>query len=403
MITFIKEYLQSFLWKLYCHTLPSKEELTYQDGINSFKKKIMDPDFDWKPYVKKINPYFEKYGFKYSMLDNEYYYQCNGIKSDLYIPLSFYKMFLYPYLNPERWRVSYTEKNMFSRFLNIKEAQKHIDIQMAECIVYCDNGCFYMPNDDPCNLEKAIELVMDYKEDMIIKPTLDSTHGRGVALIERGNLSKEIIKDIFSKYDNNFTVQKKIIQHPHLAAFNPTSVNSIRITTYMDFRGNVKVLYASQRFGGKGKVYDNADDPKGTGGFCAIMPDGTVKREIHHYRNLKTTFLDDSIPEKIPCFDKVVKAVKFMHTRFPQFALIGWDMSVTPDGHPLIIEYNFQPGLGTSQIANGPMFEKEDLDEIMEHIKMHTFTRLPKVSITFDDKGQIHSIFRSAKSSKNGI
>ena len=393
----MKEHLQSLLWKLYCRTLPSKEELTYQNGIKSFKQKIMDPEFDWKPYVKAINPYFEKHGFRYSMLDSEYYYQCNGIKSDLYLPLSFYTMFLYPYLNPERWRIAYTDKNMFSRFLNIKEAQKHIDIQMPECIVYCDNGCFYKPDDEPCDREEAINLILDCKEDMIIKPTLNSTHGSGVALIESSQASREHVKDIISKYEKNFTVQKKIIQHPDLAAFNPTSVNSVRITTYMDFRGKVKVLYASQRFGGKGKVYDNADDPKGTGGFCAIMPDGTVKREIHHYRNIKTTLLDDSIPQKIPCFDKVVEAAKYLHTRFPQFGLIGWDMTVTPDGHPLVIEYNFQPGLGTSQLANGPMFEKEDLDEIMEHIKKQKFRTMARILISFHDKDMTHNVIRKVK------
>ena len=52
-------------------------------------------------------------------------------------------------------------------------------------------------------------------------------------------------------------------------------------------------------------------------GFCAILLDGTVKCEVHHYRNLKVVPLDDNIPEKIPCYNKVVKAVKFLYTRFP--------------------------------------------------------------------------------------
>lgn len=188
----------------------------------------------------------------------------------------------------------------------------------------------------------------------------------------KSELSKDFIENLFKQYGKNFTIQKIVEQHPVLAAFNPTSVNTIRITTYQDFDGNVKILYAAQRFGGKGKIYDNADDPKGSGGFCAIGMDGTIDRHIHHYRNSKTDVLDNAdIPNQIPHFEKIKEAVIYLHRFFPHYGIIGWDASLTPDERPIIIEYNFNPGLGTGQLANHPLFSQKDLDEIIHIIQIH--------------------------------
>lgn len=379
----MKAQLKKVIWKLYVKLLPTRNDKLYSDSLRLFRKKIMDPSFDWKKYAKDMNPYYAKYGFKFSTVESKYYKECTGVESDLYLPIAFYNKCLYPFLNPDSWRMGYCDKNMFPRLLNIKEAQEHVDILIPEYVAYCDNGRFFVNEDRLCTKEEAIKEVIDFGEDFIIKPTIDSSHGSGITKVEASNINEEYLEKLFAEYGDNFTIQKLIKQHPDLAAYNPTSVNTIRITTYQDFNGNVKVLYASQRFGGKGKVYDNADDPNGSGGFCPINADGTVKREVHRYRNLKVTPLDESVPGVTPCFEKVIEAVKFLHTRFPQFALIGWDMTVTTDGHPLVIEYNFFPGLGTGQIAHGPIFSKEDLDEIMSRIKKSRFVYTPKAQTEF--------------------
>ncbi len=92
------------------------------------------------------------------------------------------------------------------------------------------------------------------------------------------------------------------------------------------------------------------------------------------------------MPKIIPYYDRIISTVLFMHTRFPQFRLIGWDMTVTPEGIPLIIEYNLFPGLGTGQLAHGPMFSEEDLNEIMKRVAEHKFWYSAKAEITFKDR-----------------
>ena len=237
-----------------------------------------------------------------------------------------------------------------------------------------------------CTYDEALATVMKETGNLIIKPSVESSHGHGVRKIGNQDRTKEKLASIIDSYGKNFVIQKEIIQHPDLAKFNPSSVNTIRIATYQDPRGKVKILYAAQRFGGKGKIYDNADDPKGSGGFCAIEQDGTINREVHHYRNMKKTYLADDITKKVPYYDKIKDAVLFLHTRFPNFALIGWDVTVTPEGHPVIIEYNFRPGLGSCQLASGPMFCKEDLDEIMEYVVKGKATMKTKHVVQFPSK-----------------
>ena len=376
----VKSLLKFFLYRYQKYYL-------YRENKYQFLKKIMDPSFNWKKYRHKYNPYYLQYGFKFPMYEFEYYALCTGIKSDLYLPIRFYQQYVFPYLDHDAWHWGYADKNMFARFLDIKEAQRHIEVMVPECIACCDNGRFFRGGADTiCTAEEAIQLVLQSTGDLIIKPTVQSGHGHGVKIISDADKTKEQVQNIFLKYGKNFVVQKKIIQHPELARLNPTSVNTIRIATYQDFNGYVKILYASQRFGGEGKIYDNADDPSGSGGFCVIQSDGTLMREIHHYRNIKKTYLSSDITKKIPYFEKVQNAVLYLHTRFPHFALIGWDVSITPEGIPVILEYNFRPGLGSCQLAHGPMFNKEDLDEIMERVSKGYIINKNKFVVSFPSK-----------------
>lgn len=379
------KYLERTFLYIMRHSVKYEEILLYKESKRGFTKQIMDPKFNYKD-IKGYNPYFLKWGYKFPHYESVYFSQQTGVKSDLYLPVNLYNNYIFPYLNQSLWRWGYADKNMFPRLFNIEEAQKHVDVLIPEYIVYCDNGRYFKKDDTICTKPEAINAVVNFNDSFIIKPTVESAHGRGVKKISKNDINFDYISTLFDEYGSNFTIQKVIVQHPDLAAFNPTSVNTIRITTYQDPRGNVKILYAAQRFGGVGKVYDNADDPHGSGGFVGIMDDGTFIRDIHHYRNMETGRLDDKMPAKVPCYEKVKECVKFMHTRFPHFALIGWDVTVTPEGHPLIIEYNFNPGLGTGQLANGPFFEKEDLEEILEGIRQSNTVLIKKVCVIFKNK-----------------
>lgn len=384
MLKKLKAKLANYRTLLKIAILGEKEYL-YSHSLKNFKRRFMAPNFEWKKYKGKINPYFAKWGFKFPLIESAYYSQASGIKANHYLPFTLYSRYIFSYLNRQAWFWGYADKNMFHRFLDIKQAQKEIDVQLPKCVGCCDNGRCFLENDRPCSFEELLNTVVEYKNDLIVKPTIESSHGSGVILIKASDKTKTFIADILSKYGLNYTIQEKIIQHPVLAIFNETSVNTIRITTYQDFNGKVKIINSSQRWGGKGKVFDNADSGS-DGGFCGINDDGSYKREIHKIRNMDSLPMPEYYPKCVPSYDKVKAAVLYLHHRFPQFALIGWDMTVDKDGHPIVVEYNFRPGLTTAQLANGPLFSEEDLDEIMNHIAKRKLSLKTTSMLSFDDK-----------------
>ena len=380
-IKFIKKYLNpSFNWKKWIFFRLNRKKIL---------KKYLGPTFNWSECCR-YNPYYLKYGFKFPMYEFEYYAANSGVKSDLYFPEEFMVRYIYPYMNFKKIVAGYTNKCMIDRMLDINNAKKNVDVLTPENIAFCDNGRFFRGGSayELCTCEEAIQTILASTGDLIVKPAL-SSHGNGIMLLSEADKNEMNIRNIFEKYRNNFVIQKKVIQHPELAKLNPSSVNTMRIATYQDFTGKVKILYSTLRFGAKGSICDNAD-PQEThnlsGGFCAIKPDGTLERKVHHLRTLETTVLSEEIVDIIPFYEKVQKAVLFLHTRFPHFSLIAWDVTVTPEVHPVIIEYNFRPGLATCQLVHGPMFGKEDMDIIMEQISKARIIRKSHYAVSFPSK-----------------
>lgn len=325
-----------------------------------FFKHIMDPSWNYRPYKHKYNPYFLKYGFKYSIMEGEYYKQMTGIESDLYIPQTFFFYYLCPFLNKAGYQ---QDKNMFRKLLDVRNCK--MDLIMPLQVCYNQGGGFYNSDGEACSMEDAVKLVEKYPKDIIVKPTTNTTWGKGVILLSCEKKNAEAIKSLFNEYKKDFSFEEKIVQHSDLASFNPTSLNTIRLVTYRKLNGEIKFLYALQRFGGEGAVVDNAS---AGGGFVALSEEGVVDRTIKKYKSLKFEKLSDLVVEKIPFFQKIKETVLYLHTKLPNLNYIGWDMSVTQDGIPVLIEFNTRPAAEIKQISSGPVFSKEDLDEIMPEI-----------------------------------
>lgn len=345
-----------------------------------FFEHIMDPSWNYKPYRHKYNPYFLKYGFKYSIMEGEYYKQMTGIESDLYIPQTFFYYYLWPFLNKAGYQ---QDKNMFRKLLDIKNCK--MDLIMPYQVCYNQGGGFYDSDGEVCSKEDAVKLVVNYPKDIIVKPTTNTTWGKGVILLSCENRTAETVRHFFDEYKEDFSFEERITQHSDLASFNPTSLNTIRMVTYRRLNGEIKFLYALQRFGGRGAVVDNAS---AGGNFVALSGDGVVDRTIKKYKSLEFEKLPDKAVERIPYFQKIKETVLYLHTKLPNQNYIGWDMSVTQEGTPVLIEYNTRPAVEIKQISSGPVFSKEDMDEVMPEIVKWklSYESSPKISF-FGKKG----------------
>lgn len=356
------------------------EKYQYFD-TRMLKANEMAPDFPWKKYEKQKNHYFKKWGFDVSQMDAEYYGAVSGIKADYYVTRSMAVHYIYPYLDRYDFVPAYMDKNVQKALLHLPDAS--IDVQTTEDVVCNSNGVFFDGEGNEIDEEKAIALLIAYGKDTILKPTVETYGGHGVQKISVG-ATREEIKSLFKKYRYDFTFQKMVEQHEIMARFNPTSVNTIRVVTYRKPNRERKILYACVRFGGAGSVMDNVCSG---GGFTGVdIATGKLKdRRRYCYLTTEIPILSDSIPNEIPCWEKIKEVALALHGRLPQLDIVGWDFAISPEGKPVLIEFNPRPGVGL-QVAVGPMFSKEDLDELMEHVSKVKSEYVPLGVIQFTDR-----------------
>ena len=133
--------------------------------------------------------------------------------------------------------------------------------------------------------------------------------------------------------------------------------------------GEVKVLpWCAFRMGiGKSKV-DNAS----FGGiYCKVNEDGTLSNFA--YDALGNKF--DKHPDggnfadvKFEFMDKIKNLVKDSAQRFPHFRLIGWDIAITEENEPIIIEANLtMSGMDVIETICGPLFG-EYTEKVLEEV-----------------------------------
>ena len=299
--------------------------------------------------------------------------------------------FIYPYLDRYDFVPVYMDKNSQKALLGLPD--KNLDVLMPENVIFNSNGCFFNGHGAECSEEEAIDILVRYGKDTILKPTVETYGGHGIAMIY-ANTTKGQYKELFQKYRYNYTFQKLVKQHPTLAVFNPTSVNTVRVVTYRNFQKERKVLYACLRFGGDGSVMDNVCSGGGYTGVN-IETGCLIDRKRYSYYQMDVTQMSDNMPNEIPCWGKIKDMALALHEKLPQLNIVGWDFTLTPDETPVLIEFNPRPGVGLQQ-AIGPMFSKDDLDEIMKHVSKVRNNYRPLGVLQFQDfpeRKTVHSKF----------
>ena len=376
----IKNKLSKVTFRLWKLIAPSLSDRYQAFDTRMFLKNEMDPKFPWKKYVKKSNPYFKKWGFDVSQLDAEYYSRVSGIKADHYVTRSMAVHYIYPYLDRYDFVPAYMDKNIQKRLLELPDVK--LGVLMPEEVVYNANRIFFDGEGKELTRKEAIEVLIAYGKDTILKPSVETFGGRGVIKVS-GQSSRRDYEALFDQYRYDFTFQKVVEQHPVMAQFNPTSVNTVRVVTYRDFKGKRKVLYSCMRFGGEGSIMDNVCSG---GGYTGVTVDTgkLLDRKRYSYFMMDVPVLPDSAPNEIPCWEKIKGVALALHGRLPQLGIVGWDFTLTPDKTIVLIEFNPRPGVGLQQ-AVGPMFSKEELDEIMTHVSKMTTEIHPLGIINYSD------------------
>lgn len=178
---------------------------------------------------------------------------------------------------------------------------------------------------------------IDGVEDLIIKPN-SATQGKGVEKIHCGSgvEDKRQVYDYIKSIPHFMICEECIIQHPDIAAFNSSSVNTIRVMTVMD-KGECHHIYAGFRMG-QGNVVDNfhaggiistVDVKTGITCMDAIDLNG-IHYPVHPISKLPTKGF------QIPHWDEVLRVTEEAARRLEGVGVVGWDVAVTQDGVCLI-------------------------------------------------------------------
>lgn len=167
---------------------------------------------------------------------------------------------------------------------------------------------------------------------------------RNPDLDEPNVLSIESFTSTYLTHPEGFVIEEYMQQHPELKAFNPSSVNTLRIWVRQQ-EESINILGALLRIGRAGSLVDNSAQ----GGIVALLDQDTGK--IITVRSTATfpVFYDrhpDSGAllkgQQIPFWQDSLELAKRAIRNFPMATFAGLDIAIGIDG-PKIIELNLEP------------------------------------------------------------
>lgn len=322
-----------------------------------------------KSQIKEAQEYYASFGFKNLNTDwHRYFTHVSGKFYKEYMPEDIFHNVIEPNLNMFNMLPALTDKNLLNKLFE--------RVKQPKTIIKNINGFFY---DGETNiniqLDEVIKNCNKYSK-LIIKPTIGSYGGNDIVVFNINDNQTDYnslsIKDLIKIYNKNFIIQEYLVQHKQMSLLNPSSVNTIRSTTFL-IDDEVKFLRNIVRIGGKGSFLDNSSQG---GIFCYIKSEGVLS-EKGYIDPGKSVLVTDSKMKlkgfKIPNYNKIKENIKNLHKQIPYFKIVSWDIAIDNLGDAVLIEYNVQGQGIDGQYAFGPLFGKYT-DEILRSSKVDKFS-----------------------------
>ncbi len=305
--------------------------------LSDYKKRL-------SIYGGKIREIAERYGCSEGQIRRDCFLSRlrDGANPDQYFAFRFYKLC-------RRERATFVTARKSARIEEIFNTAPREEIeQIASKALFnktfarfIGRSWIYAPD---ASLED-FKAFLQENEKVIIKPD-NQTQGKGVRLLTPEDLKEGPERFYETAVREKFLLEAFIDQHPVLRDVNPTSVNTARICTVRDAKGDVHIVGASLRGGGAGSVVDNlhadgvqypVDIERG------VIIGGGVRfngeSDIFYHPSTNTRMIGLQIPNWEQVKETVREAGRIpAHLRY-----IGWDIAITETGCELI-EANIRQG-----------------------------------------------------------
>ncbi len=313
------------------------------------------------------------------LLNMDYFAIYNAVELDksklkYYIPDSFFYAFIDEWLTHPKRSTHVDDKQLY------KYLFAGVDTTDVVARKVVDN--FFDADFKPISVGDFIELCKNEGE-VVVKASISSYGGHAVKFWDSSKENPEQLLAYINKppyfytqpYGTEYVIEKVVKQHSVMAAFNPSSINTIRIMT-MIYDGKFIPLSSVLRMGVNGSRVDNCS----SGGIvCGIdQTTGATKSVAYNANGDKF----DEHPQTgvfgniyIPSWEKVLAVVEKLAWRFSGISqLISWDVAIDENGEPVVIEMNISYGeLDFHQYCNGPIFG-ELTAEILKKFKYKSYS-----------------------------
>ncbi len=233
-------------------------------------------------------------------------------------------------------------------------------IPQPETIVRRMNCLYYDGKYNHITLTRTINIMLLAlkKGDLFFKLNFTSG-GSGVFLLEKGSQTKESLREMITKTYANyaFVVQKPLKQNDFMRALNPSSVNTVRITTML-FKQKVYCLAALIRIGSPGSNVDNwcsGGSLLGVDMETGICNGWAMGNDMRRYTQLPSGVDLQAAQLVVPNFEAIKAAVTRQHYRIPYVRFISWDIALDENDTPTMIECNFAGMHQIHEAVNGPL------------------------------------------------
>lgn len=331
------------------------------NGIPITQSEKEEIDAFWEPYLSP--------DLRDKLVDYRFYDVFKGLKKEgqrlsHFIPDTFYYAYVDEYFTNPQHSKPLDDKNLYNLYL--------YDVYQPRTIFRKVNDMLLDSDYNEITLKEAINKSKDEGE-VILKIGKFSNGGHGIMFWNPSVDDEEKLVNFLSSSDD-IIAQEIIHQHPALSILNPSSVNTIRLFTFV-FNNETYMMSSFIRFGGEGSRVDNSH----RGGLaCGLEKDGRLKATAFDLSANRYDYrpqgkrLDEIV---VPNYDKCVEMATHLAKRFVTITrMISWDFTIDEKGNPLLIEFGFTfGGLNFHQICNGPIFG-DIIHDVLREVFSNSFT-----------------------------
>lgn len=200
------------------------------------------------------------------------------------------------------------------------------------------------------NNQDEFEALLREKKCLVVKP-LDQSCGRGIEKIvyKDGMDVGKVYQELFSSECT--LAEEAVVQCDEMNALCDSSVNTIRLVTIYNSDEDVAVAAGAIRMGRAGNFVDNFNH----GGLAVIIDVSTGMSVTDGYDKERRTY--KTVPEigtvlkgfKVPMWDECKELVTEAAKVVPEVRYVAWDVAISRDYGPLLIEGNDYPGQDVTQ------------------------------------------------------